>query len=67
MPYTIHIDDAQGCAGLIAVFVMASDAEATVIGFDLVITATTSDSRFGTGVNAGDQFTGMMFFDAAAE
>ena len=52
-------------AGLIAVFVMASDAEATVIGFDLVITATTGDSRFGTGVNAGDQFTGMMFFDAA--
>ena len=52
-------------ACFVAVFVMASDSEAAVIGFNLNITATSTNANFGTGVTAGDTFTGMMFFDSA--
>ena len=48
---------------VIAAVLFVPTAKATIIGFDLNVTATSSNPDFGTGVTAGDTFTGMFFFD----
>jgi hypothetical protein len=50
-------------AGMVASLALSTEAGATVIGFDLTIIATSTNSAFGTGVTEGDTFTGMVFFD----
>lgn len=49
---------------LLVMLAAPTESKAITIGFDLNLTATSSNASFGTGVTAGDIFPATVFFDS---